>query len=525
MTLSRRALARSAAVLAASAMAIALSGCAASGDAGAAGAAASDDLVVAVADSITNLYPGVEAGVVNYWIAAAAAEGLVTVDETGALAPALATSWEQADPTTYVYEIDPDAHFQDGQPVEVADILASIEAARDPEISPSFITWGSVDTVEQTGDWEITIRLTQPDAGFAYGPSSSAGLFVFPAEYWQGSVGTADALPVGTGPYRITAFTPDSSIEFTRSDQWDGDAVDFDTLTVEIIPDADTRRLAVASGEVDLSLAVPIQQLGDWEGADGVEVTVVPNRSYTGIDFDLSVAPFDDKDVRDAIAYSFDRESVVEKVLGGHAEVATSLLTPEQLESVYSKDEARARLAELPTYGFDLKKAAAALAASDSPDGFTAELVYPDSISELGLSAELLKQNLAEIGITLETRSVTMSEWFSTMGDREHGIGFMSYSSTTADPGELSSWFLGAENPASLASADIDAAMSAARASTSQEEQVTHLIEANRLQNEANAYAPLWWGEQAIATDGTVGFDTFTSFVLYGTWPTQLHRK
>lgn len=522
MTIAHRHARRRVAVAAiATAAAVAIAGCTAPEDTG----SDADGLTVAIGDSITNVYPGIEAGVSNYWVANATAEGLVTLNPDGSLAPALATSWEQVDPLTYVYELTSDAMFQDGQPVTVEDVLASIEAARDPEISPSLITWGSVDTVEQTGDWELTITLSQPDASFAFGPSASAGLFVFPAEYWAASsIGTADSLPVGSGPYALRSFSPDSSIVLERSEHWTGEAPEFETITVQIIPDSTTRRLAVESGEVDLALSVPIEQVADWEGSDDIDVTFTPNRSYVGIDFDVSVAPFDDQQVRDAVAHAFDRQAVVDQVLSGHGEVATALLMPAQLEAVYSPEEARALLAELPQYPFDLDAAAASLAASGYPDGFTAELVYPDGYADLALSAELLTQNLAEIGVTLETRSATLTEWFSTMGDRVHGIGFMSYFSTTGDPAELTNWFLGPENPAALVDPAIDEQLAAARAATSTETQLQHLIEANRLQAEVNAYAPLWWGEQAIATDGTVAFSEFTSFVLFSPWPLLLER-
>ena len=107
-------------------------------------------LKVGISDTVSNLLPGVEAGAVNYWIAAIQAEGLVTLGNDGSLKPALATSWKQPDATTYVYEIDPHRTFQNGKPVQMADILASINAARDPKISPAeSYLWGSVASVNR----------------------------------------------------------------------------------------------------------------------------------------------------------------------------------------------------------------------------------------------------------------------------------------------------------------------------------------------------------------------------------------
>ncbi len=502
-----------------------LSGCAAPTTGSDAGGGVGT-LSLALGDSITNLYPGIEAGVPNYWIAAATAEGLVSVDPSGEVTGALATAWEQTDPLTYVFTIDDGALFQDGSAVTIDDIVASIEAARDPEISPSIITWGNVDTVTQTGDWEITITLLSPDASFIYGPSSSAGLFVFPASYWESAgdaLGTAAALPIGTGPYQITGFSPDSNITLELSEYWDGDAGSYETLSFDVIPDANTRLLALEGGDVNLSLSVPVQQISEWQTNESIDVTTIEDRSYIGLTFDTAVAPFDDQNVRNAVAHSFDRQAVVDQVLGGNAEVATSLLSPPQLAALYSPEEAREKLAAAQQYGFDLDAAAAALAKSSVPQGFTAELVYPDAYPELQLSAELLKQNLAEIGVTLETRSVTTPDWFSTMGDREHGIGFMHYTPTTADPAEMINWFLGPDNLASFESSEVDAALTSAREADSLESQIDGLLEASSLQAAANVYSPLWWGQRAFATDGSVVLDGVTSFSMFtSAWPLQL---
>lgn len=221
------------------------------------------ELSIALGDSITNLYPGIEAGVANYWVAAATAEGLVTTDAAGNLAPALATSWEQTDPTTYVFQIDDSAVFQDGDPMTMADVLTSIDVAKNPETSPSIVSWANVDTVEQTDDWEVTITLLEPDASFIFGPSSASGLFVFPESYWESagdSLGTAEALPVATGPYQITEFSPDSSITLERSEHWDGDESAYDTINFSIIPNENTRLLAMENGDANLSLSVPINR-------------------------------------------------------------------------------------------------------------------------------------------------------------------------------------------------------------------------------------------------------------------------
>lgn len=509
--------------------AVSLTACSApANESGASSDNPADVLKVGLSDSISNLLPGKEAGETNFWIAAIQTEGLVTLGADGTLQPALATSWSQPDPTTYIYEIDPDRKFQDGTPVTVDDILASIDAAKDENVSPSeSYLWGSVADVEQTGDWEITITLSAPDASFPYTPSTSAGLWVYPAAYWKSAgdkVGTAEALPVGTGPYQFTKFSPASGITLTKSKYWTGKEPAFKEVDFQVIPDNNTEKLALQKGDIDIAAPIPVTQYASWEKDASIDTFFTPNRGLVTIDFDTSAKPFDDQHVRNAVAYAFDRKAYVDKVLHGHGRVATSLLTPEQFSGVASVEDATAALADLPQYSFDLDAAKAELAKSSVPDGFTAEVQVPSAYPELVTAAQLLAQNLKQIGVTLTVKSGTTEDWYGTMGDGVHGIGFMLYDTVSADPGELSLWFLAPGNPANMTDPDIDAAIADSRAATDAASRLDALVAANRIQNEKNYYAPLSWDEIAIGSNG-VTLDGWSSYTLTSPWVLQVTPK
>lgn len=492
-------------------------------------------LKVGVADTVTNLMPGVEAGEVNYWIAAIEAEGLVTLGPDGSLKPALATSWSQPNPTTYVYDLAPHRKFQNGAPVTPADVLASIKAMRSASTDPSeSYLWGDVASVAQSGPEQITIKLTQPSASFKYTPSSSAGLWVYPASYWKSAgknVGTATALPVGTGPYRFTSFNPSSGITLTKSKYWTGTQPKFSTVDIQTFPDANTEKLALENGNIDMAIPIPVSQYASWSKDSKLDTFFTPNRSLITLDFDTSVKPFDDQHVRNAIAYAFDRQAYVTKVLDGHAQVATSLLTPQQFSGVSSAGDAAATLAKLPQYDFDLTKAKQELSESSVPHGFTFTVQVPSAYSELLTAAQLLQQNLATIGVTENIKVGTTEQWYGTMGDGKHGVGLMSYSTVSADPGELSNWFLisdtkpgDATNPANLQDKGIDAAMAKARAATTTAAYLRALVAANRISNAKNYYFPISWDELAIATND-VTLDGFTSYTLTSPWILQVSPK
>ena len=96
-------------------------------------------------------------------------QGLLVFDDENQLQPMLASDWEQVDDVTYVFQIRDDVTFSDGSAMTMDDVLFSLERTASEETA-SFLGWmfDGVSSMEQTGDWELTITLSQPDASFKY---------------------------------------------------------------------------------------------------------------------------------------------------------------------------------------------------------------------------------------------------------------------------------------------------------------------------------------------------------------------
>ncbi|MGP6204323.1 ABC transporter substrate-binding protein [Microbacterium sp. F2] len=488
-----------------------------------------DSITVALPGSLSNLYVGQESGILNYYIASIAQEGLVAIDADGAIQPALAESWSQPDDVTYVYELRDDATFQDGTPVTADDVVFSLNEARDETTSPGLAYYmTNVESVEKTGDSEVTVTLTEPDAAFAKNMSTGGAAFITSKAFWEandGNVGTASSLLMGTGPYKVTEFAPDSHVTFERTDTWWGDEPKVKNITVNFIPDESTRLLAAQSGDIDVAFNVPLAQSTQWENLDTMRVDYINDLSYVGLYFNTSVAPFDDPKVREAIAHAVDRDAYVDKLLRGHGEAATAIMTPESLAAVYSPDVAREKLAEIPQWDFDLDAAKAALAESGYPDGFETEILTPNTGPQLGTAAQALSQNLAEIGITLNVREVPIEEWLASLdASSDYGLNMMWYFSTLGDPAEIPSYLLGVGNPAAYDNPEIMALLSEVGAESNPSDRIDLLIEAETLQAEDAVNIPLWWGQSATAFAKDLGMNDYSSFAFISSWPTQLYR-
>ena len=488
-----------------------------------------ESITVALPGSLSSLYVGQESGILNYYIAAIAQEGLVSVDAQGGIQPGLAESWEQTDDVTYVYQLRDDAVFHDGTSVTADDVVFSLEQARDETSSPGLAYYlTNVDTVEKTGDSEVTITLTAPDAAFAANMSTGGAAFITSKAFWEehdGKVGTPDALLQGTGPYKVTDFAPDSHVTFERVDTWWGELPAVKEITVNFVPDESTRLLAAQAGDVDVAFNVPLAQAAQWEGLDTMRVDYVNDLSYVGLYFNTGVAPFDDPKVRQAFAHAVDRDAYVERLLRGHGEAATAIMTPESLGSVHSPEKAREILASIPQWEFDLDAAKKALAASSVPDGFEAELLTPNTGPQLGTAAQALAQNLAEVGITLNVREVPIEEWLASLdASSDYGVNLMWYFSTLGDPAEVPSYLLGVGNPAAYDDAEVLDLLAQIGAESDPAARIDLLVQAETIQAEAAVNVPLWWGQSATAFAKDLGMDDYSSFAFISSWPTQLYR-
>jgi peptide/nickel transport system substrate-binding protein len=485
-----------------------------------------DLLRVALPGSLSNLYPGQESGILNYFVANICMEGLAGVDPSGRIVPGLASSVRRTSATTYVYTIRPDARFHDGSPVTVEDILYSIEMARDSKISPSIASyWANLGKAVKSGDHEITLTDKTRNEAFPWVPTNADGLWVAPKAAWlraKGHIGTATALLVGSGPYKVTSFAPDSHVEFERVDTWWGAKPKVAKIRFDFIPDDNTRLLAWRAGKLDLALNVPLAASRQWEAASKTRVVYLPDRSYVGLTFNVTARPFDDVHVRKAIAYAVNRDAIVKDILHGRGQVATALSTPEQFGGLWTADQATDRLAAVPQYAYDLDKARQELAQSSVPHGFTATISYPSTGPHLGTAALALAADLKKIGITLNVKERAIEQWLAEL-NTSPALSYMWYFNTTGDPGELASWFLSSGNPAKYANKQVGDLVAKSGTEPDLAKRAALLIEAQTAQAADVAYAPLWWGQAATAMSEAIGVKDYSSYTLLNAWPGHVY--
>jgi peptide/nickel transport system substrate-binding protein len=485
--------------------------------------------VVGVAGSLSSLDVNQEAGILNYYVTALAMEGLIAINNEGELIPALAESWTDEDATVWKFKLRQGVTFSDGTPQTADDVVYSIENAMDPAASPGVAIYfpDYVVSVEQTGDDEVTVTLDGPHANFITNVSNTGGLFVRPRAWGESAAapGSPQDLIVGTGPYTATEFEPGSHATFEANENWWGGAVELPQVRFDFFADENTRLLAFTQGDIDFALNVPVDQAEQWEKVDGATVQFLNDRNYYGLTFDPGVAPFDDEHVRKAVAYAIDKDGIVNgSILKGHGTPATAIPSPEQFAVAMEVDVAAARLADVVHYDFDLEAAKAELAQSSVPNGFETTITYPDSYPTTGQASLVLAEALKGLGITLNVQEIPLDQWLNEVGNGEQGVAWMIYGPTTLEPGEITMWLLDAEgpgyNPANWTDEAVTELTMEVFSAPDFESQIEPTLESNSIAQEQAIYAPVWWGQAAIAYNSNTQVKNYNSMSLLGSnWP------
>ncbi|MFN8661686.1 MAG: ABC transporter substrate-binding protein [Thermomicrobiales bacterium] len=292
-------------------------------------------------------------------------EGLTGGDpRTGQPAPGgLSDSWEIAeDGRTYTFHLNQNVKWHDGTPFTAADVQFSADALASPD-SGSVYTGSFVDTVESwrvIDDYTFEMVAKEPKYTFLYDIQT---LFVVPKHIWEdvpfadwrtdpGATGADPSRVVGTGPFKFQEWKQGESVTLVRNDDYYDKVPYIDSYVLRIWPDQTSVVNALLNGELDVAGLEP-SDIAAVEGTSGVNVAHYPTRGFTYYEFNLDpevTTKWQDERVRQALLYALDRDSIVNDILLGYAEVAQGTqpvvsyaYAPDQIATKYTYDPEKAK--------------------------------------------------------------------------------------------------------------------------------------------------------------------------------------
>lgn len=361
-------------------------------------------------------------------------ETLVTTDENFEIQPLLASSWEQPDETTYVFTIDTDVKFSNGRALTPDDVARSLQSQMESQS-----VWsgqlGPVESIEVTGDAEVTVKLSEPYAPFLAALANTPAAILPMQEVADGSIDLSSTM-VGTGPYLVKEHRQDEAWKFEANPDWHGGSdLAVQTLELQIVAQESTRQAALREGSADMANFVNIDSLTQLADTDDVRVVnqTQSDLYYMFLNSQKPDSPLNDEDVRFAINTAIDRQAIADIVFAG--ESSPTAITPSNLPGACI-------VAELPSEQASNDQAKAVIEKSDL-SGTTLDLIVYTAEPVMAQIAQLVQQQLAEIGVTVKIEqfdTATYNERVFTAqpGDFDLTIGwFAGY----ADPSMVTKWW------------------------------------------------------------------------------------
>src|SRR5690349_5211680 len=248
--------------------------------------------------------------------------------------PELAESWAWSDDKrTLTFKLRQGVKWHDGKPFTSADVKCTFDMlmGKSPQKfrqNPRKTWYEQVDEVVTNGDFEASFKLKRPQpsllALLASGYSPIYPCHVSPAEM--------RTHPIGTGPFKFVEFKANESIKLTRNpDYWREGRPHLDGIEFTIIPNRSTAILAFVAGKFDMTfpthISIPLVKDVKSQAPNAVCEVASTNVS-TNIIVNSTAPPFDNIDIRRAMALALDRKAFISIMFEGQGDIGGTLLPP-----------------------------------------------------------------------------------------------------------------------------------------------------------------------------------------------------
>ncbi len=342
----------------------------------------------------------------------------------GTKLPYLATGSTWSDPQTLVVDLREGVTFHNGEAFTADDVKYTFDRLATPDLPSEYPPrLVKLDSLEVASPTQVVFHLKSPDATFI---DLLADIDIISKSVPADQLATT---PVGTGPFSYVEWLPGESLRFAKyPGYYEAGLPYLDELVYRPMPDSEARIANLLSGDIDVNFDVAIKDIARLATSEGISVKKV-NGGLLGIFYlNLNKAPFDNKTVRQAVLYGFDRAKYSRDFLAGLARVTNTPIDPGNF----------AYNAEVDTmYAYDPEKAKALLAeagyGADKP--LEIEILYPVGLEDYQTISEFFQAQMADIGAKVKVTGMELAAWSNKIiKEKDYQIAFDARSLAVTEP-------------------------------------------------------------------------------------------
>jgi peptide/nickel transport system substrate-binding protein len=302
----------------------------------------------------------------------------------------------------YVFKLKSGLKFSNGEPITANDAVWSFQRAM---LSPTsyvgqLFAMLSITKPEQfvaPDDLTVELHYEQPNP-FVWDLMSITVTAVLNKKAYEENATTEDPWAtewaktniVSAGPYIVKEATAGVQVVLSPNpNHWEAGSPKNEETVVKVVPNASDRLLLLKSGDVDIVRGIAFKDLKGLEGQPGIKLLNYPTTEFWWMGMNAKVPPFDNKLVRQAVAWAFPYQDIIDNVWYGYADPMTSSIP----DGMPTHD------GSFWPYKTDVEKAKQLLAEAGYPDGFETRIMGDPSNVEDSASEVWIQSGLEKAGI------------------------------------------------------------------------------------------------------------------------------
>ncbi len=384
-----------------------------------------------------NLDPVTNDGNVDIWIFMSIYDQLIKVAPNGLdLAPSIAEKWDTStDGMTFTFHLRSGVKFSDGSDMTTDDIIYSLKRAQTQKGDGDWtFTLAQVKDITASDANTIVITLNQAWAPFLADISMFNSSIISKA--FADKIGEANLTQqcMGTGPFALKAWNKAQNIILVKNEHYWQDGLPLlDQITLNVVPDSNSRLLQVKGGQVDGDIGqndVPLSSVADLKAQADLQVINFISTYVNFVIINCRTAPLDDVKVRQAMNYATDKDSLIKSILFGQADVSNSFMPNGAL--FWNKDQ--------KGYPFDIDMAKTLISQSKSPNGVNISIDIGAGSQLSQQIATALKSMWEPAGINLDIQQYEQAVATDRYRNNLFQLRLSGWTNDIIDPDELVSY-------------------------------------------------------------------------------------
>ena len=457
-------------------------------------------LRVSIDQAVAKLNPLLTRVNPEYLVAELLYSGLTRLKPDMSAEPDLAESWTNSpDLVEWTFTLRKGVRFHDGSPCTAADVVATFESILDAKTaSPGRQNVGPIASVMAKDDVTVVFKLSAPFADLPVTVAYTNAKIV-PAAVIKSGLDKLDRQAIGTGPFKLVSFEPERQIVVTRNEAfYDKTRPYLDKVEVMVFPDVTAETSALIAGDTDLILSTPPTEFGRLQKASGVKALRTPSGQFCNVNFGCDQKPFNDVRVRQALALTVDRATMVDFVTESFGSPGND--TP--LNPAYRF------YTDLPLKKADIAKAKALLAEGGYPNGLDLTLIASDRPGQRTQLAVALREMAKPAGFNIKVETMPHATYLDQVWKKgSFYVGFYNMQATADAIFSLLYTSNAAWNETRWNNTAFDKVVFEARATVDEAKRRALYAEAQRLMNaEVPSIIPAFFDLLAGARDWVQGY-------------------